>query len=63
LGLVDPLAVLFKKFTGTRGRRIERIKFLIAVVGDLDYLDLRYGSRILSASVIFLIAALYLKSG
>jgi hypothetical protein len=33
--------VLFNKFEGARGRRIEVIKFLIAVVGDLRYLDLR----------------------
>jgi len=35
-GLMDALAVLFKKFTGARGRRIEGIKFLIAVAGDLE---------------------------
>ena len=37
-GLMDTLAVLFKKFTGARGRRIEGIKFLIAVAGGLEYL-------------------------
>jgi hypothetical protein len=50
--------VLFKKFTGSRERRIEGIKFLIGVVGDLEYLDLRYKSRISShIGVIFHIAA------
>jgi len=49
---------LFKKFTGARERRIEGIKFLIAIVGDLEYLDFRYKSRISSCiGVIFHIAA------
>jgi hypothetical protein len=49
--------VLFKKFTVARERRIEGIKFLIAVVGDLEYLDLKYKSRISSCiGVIFHIA-------
>jgi hypothetical protein len=50
--------VLCKKFTGSRERRVEGIKFLIAVVGDLEYLDLKYKSRISSyIGVIFHIAA------
>jgi hypothetical protein len=34
----DTLAVLFKKFTGARGRRIDGIKCLIAIAGDLEHL-------------------------
>lgn len=37
-GLMGTLAVLFKKFTGARGKGIEGIKFMIAGVGDLEYL-------------------------
>jgi len=46
--------LLFKKFTGARERRIEGTKFLIAIVGRLEYLDFRYKSRISSRiDVIF----------
>jgi hypothetical protein len=48
---------LFKKFRGARGRKIEGIKFLIAVDGDLEYLGLGFKSRISSCIGIFHIAS------
>jgi len=50
--------LFFKKCTGTRERWVEGKKFLIAVVGDWECLDLMYKSRISSCiGVIFHISA------
>jgi len=46
--MIETLALLYKKCMGAREKRVERKKFLIAVVGDGEYLDLSYKSRISS---------------